>query len=209
MLKKSLVVLLLLVSAFFLLTGCDQLYFKDYEASGVLKDSDGVGIENATVNFSDGSSVKTQVDGSWKQTGLNGTIIITPFKDGYTFTPSSKKILQLDENKNDIEFIGNTGIVDNLAVVSDVIVEEGDFGYYYTTTVENTGLNTLYNATITFKIYETSAKETIIDTVWDYIANCDNIDPGEKVNITTYSTNEVNDISQMDYYNIEFEFLVR
>ncbi len=206
---KKISIFLLVILMLFLLAGCEQLYFKDYEAYGVVKDSSGVGIDSATVNFSDGSSVKTLGDGSWKKTGLRGTIIITPFKDGYTFTPSSKKLLQLDENKNNIEFIGNTGIVDNLTVVSDILIEEGSSGYYYTTTVENTGLNTIYNASITFKIYETSAKETIIDTVWDYIANGDNIEPGEKVNITTYSTNEVTNISQMDYYNIEFEFLVR
>jgi hypothetical protein len=113
MLKKSLVVLLLLVSAFFLLTGCDQLYFKDYEASGTVKDSSGAGIESASINFSDGSSVKTQADGSWKQTGLNGDIEITPKKSGYTFSPSSFHLSQLDENKDSILFTANSNGTDS------------------------------------------------------------------------------------------------
>jgi hypothetical protein len=113
MLKKSLVVLLLLVSAFFLLTGCDQIYFKDYEASGTVKDSSGAGIESASINFSDGSSVKTQADGSWKQTGLNGDIEITPKKSGYTFSPSSFHLSQLDENKDSILFTANSNGTDS------------------------------------------------------------------------------------------------
>jgi len=113
MLKKGLVVILLIVSAFFLLTGCDQLYFKDYEASGTVKDSSGAGIESASVNFSDGSSVKTLADGSWKQTGLNGDIEITPKKSGYTFSPSSFHLSQLDENKDEIIFTANSNGTDS------------------------------------------------------------------------------------------------
>jgi len=103
MLKKISIFFLLLI-VLFVFSGCDQIYFKDYEASGKVEDSSGTGIEGATINFSDGSSVKSLSDGSWKQTGLKGDIEVTPQKDGYTFTPPTHYLSQLDEQKTNLVF---------------------------------------------------------------------------------------------------------
>jgi len=51
--------------------------------------------------------------GSWKQTGLNGDIEITPKKSGYTFSPSSFHLSQLDENKDNILFTANSNGTDS------------------------------------------------------------------------------------------------
>ncbi|MFN2340820.1 MAG: hypothetical protein ABR547_06080, partial [Halanaerobium sp.] len=112
MLKKFSIFFLLLL-LLFALSGCDQFYFKDYEASGKVEDSSGTGIQGATINFSDGSSVKSLSDGSWKQTGLKGDIEITPKKSDYTFTPTAHQLSQLDENKDNIIFKADSNGTDS------------------------------------------------------------------------------------------------
>ena len=100
--------------------------------------------------------------------------------------------------------------VGNLVIVEDIQVQEGEYGdFYYTGKIENKGNNTVYNASIQFKIYETSAKETIIDNTWDYLADGENIAPGEQVYIETYKTDSVNNIEQMNYYNHNIDWIER
>jgi hypothetical protein len=70
-----------------------------YSVSGYVCTRNGVngelptGISGVTVSFSNGAgSVTTSANGSWSQTGLLGTVTITPSKLGFTFDPSSQNV---------------------------------------------------------------------------------------------------------------------
>ncbi len=64
-----------------------------YAVSGRVADSGGVGVGGVTISFSGGyGSVTTAGDGTWSKSGLKGTVTVTPAKDGWTFSPSSRQV---------------------------------------------------------------------------------------------------------------------
>jgi len=52
---------------------------------------------------------------------------------------------------------------------------------YFTGFVKNTGDNKAYNGSITIYCYGDNAQTVLIDTAWDYLADGNDIRPGEKV----------------------------
>jgi hypothetical protein len=169
MLKKVSIFFLLLL-LLFALSGCDQFYFKDYEASGKVEDSSGTGIQGATINFSDGSSVKSLSDGTWKQTGLKGDIEITPKKSDYTFTPTAHQLSQLDENKNNIIFKAESNGTDSSDGESDGEEDGSDEKvnlFELSGIVKDVSENGLSNVIIQFNNGEFSSVVTAEDGSWE------------------------------------------
>ncbi len=59
----------------------------------------GNGLQGVTISFSDGlPSVVTNSQGDWSQSGLTGSVVVTPSLSGYTFTPSSLTVSGADNN---------------------------------------------------------------------------------------------------------------
>ncbi len=64
-----------------------------YEASGVVVDALGNGIEGVTIRFSGiADTVTTASDGGWQKAGLQGRVEITPELDGWAFSPVSQVV---------------------------------------------------------------------------------------------------------------------
>ncbi len=106
--NKYLIVLILtlmVISFSLFLTGCDNnqtssLIEESYTAAGTVKDTEGNGIEEVTINFSNHGTAKTNSNGEWQKIGLTGKVKINLAKDGYSFKPES---LELSEPKTNIE----------------------------------------------------------------------------------------------------------
>ncbi len=72
-----------------------------YSVSGYVKNSSGSGLSGVTISFSDGlASVTTNTSGYWSQSGLTGSVVVTPSLSGYTFTPSSTTVTGPNNNVN-------------------------------------------------------------------------------------------------------------
>ncbi|MGM0445698.1 MAG: InlB B-repeat-containing protein, partial [Bacillota bacterium] len=106
--NKYLIVLILtlmVISFAFLLSGCDSnqtssVIEESYAASGTVKDNEGNGIEEVTVNFSNHGTAETNSEGAWQKVGLTGTVTVNLAKEGYSFIPNS---MELSEPKTNIE----------------------------------------------------------------------------------------------------------
>jgi hypothetical protein len=87
-------------------TGTIQM--PDRNVTGTVTDSDGIGIPGVVMNFSnDGGTVTTDSNGDYLNTvpyGWSGTV--TPFKNGFTFTPSSLSYSNLQNNQYGQDFVG-------------------------------------------------------------------------------------------------------
>ena len=74
--------------------------------------------------------------------------------------------------------------------------------------VKNTGNCTVYNVMISFKIYETADKNTIIGTAQDYIINGNDIKKGETATFEAASIG-LDSVDDLQYYSYEITFLER
>ena len=79
---------------------------------------------------------------------------------------------------------------------------------YFYGKVENTGNVDLYNAKITFTIFETSAKNNIIDTASGFPANGETIRVDQTANFEAVAF-DLNSEAELEYYNVEITFLKR
>jgi len=77
---------------------------------------------------------------------------------------------------------------------------------YYEGTVTNKGDETAYNVSITFKIYNSANKSTIIDTAVAYPADLQDIDPGESATFKAIAF-DLSSTSQLQYYDTSITFL--
>ncbi len=79
----------------------------DYTVSGVVTDENGNGLKEVSIVFSGGYSgfVHTDASGKWSQTGLNGTVTITPQGHALSFTPAKIDVISPDNN---INFVGKS-----------------------------------------------------------------------------------------------------
>lgn len=78
-----------------------------YSVSGRIVDSEGFPVSGVTVSFGNqGESVVTDEDGTWSMDGLQGRVILTPGKSGWTFTPE-QQIVETD--RDNVDFIANWG----------------------------------------------------------------------------------------------------
>ena len=78
------------------LSGC-MLF--TYSVSGYVTNASGNGIPGVLISFSDGlPSVKTNSQGYWSQSGLIGSVVITPSLNGYTFNPANQTVTQSNNN---------------------------------------------------------------------------------------------------------------
>ncbi len=75
-----------------------------YTVSGYVRDTSNKPVNDVTISFSGGySSVTTNSNGYWSKDGLSGSVVVTPSKSGWTFTPASTTVAGA---KNDVNFIG-------------------------------------------------------------------------------------------------------
>ncbi len=75
-----------------------------YSVSGYVRDTSENPVNGVTISFSGGySSVITNSNGYWSKDGLSGSVVVTPSKSGWTFTPASTTVAGA---KNDVNFIG-------------------------------------------------------------------------------------------------------
>lgn len=64
-----------------------------YAVSGRVTDGLGNGVQGVTISFTGGfGSVVTDASGNWSQSGLTAAATVTPSKQGWTFSPSSKSV---------------------------------------------------------------------------------------------------------------------
>ena len=62
----------------------------EYSVSGYVRDNLGNAVRDVVVEFDKGfGSTSTGTDGKWSKSGLSGTVIATPKKDGWAFYPGS------------------------------------------------------------------------------------------------------------------------
>lgn len=84
-------VVLLMIS----FTGCGKSLPSPtkYNVSGRITDGNGNGIAGVNITFNPSyTAVQTNIDGKWSSTGLAGTVMLTPAKQGWTFNPSSHTV---------------------------------------------------------------------------------------------------------------------
>lgn len=87
-----------------------------YSVSGQITDINGNGIPGVTISFSGGySSVTTNSNGYWSQSGLTGSVVVTPSLSGYTFSPSSITVTGANNNVN---FSGYLNVSGNLSITN-------------------------------------------------------------------------------------------
>lgn len=78
-----------------------------YLISGKLLDESGNGITDATVTLSRGNTYVTTSTGLFIFTGIPpGTYTITPYREGYTFTPEIRQVIVSDGNMTGQNFSG-------------------------------------------------------------------------------------------------------
>ena len=81
----------------------------NYNASGTVVDSDGVGIEGVLLSFTSTDTNKnfgvaeTDEDGKWDKTGLSGSVRVSPAKEGWEFEDAPKIITK---EETDLRFVG-------------------------------------------------------------------------------------------------------
>ena len=65
-----------------------------YNVSGVIEDAEGEGIVGVDVHFGEEyTPVTTNSEGEYSKSGLEGEVVITPEKDGYTFQPEDITVI--------------------------------------------------------------------------------------------------------------------
>jgi|LSQX01.2.fsa_nt_gb hypothetical protein len=100
--KRSNIVLIVLVLVTLFLTGCSGGGAgkpQEYSVSGTIVDSNGNGIPDVTLGFGGSFGVAmTDDNGKWSKVGLNGDVTIAPVKDGWTF--ETRKVTKADSNVN-------------------------------------------------------------------------------------------------------------
>lgn len=100
-LKRHSTILVILLLVTLLLTGCigGGTSKPTYSVSGKVIDGEGVGIPEVTLGFSgDFGIATTDNDGQWSKEGLDGTVTITPAKDGWSF--ESRQVTKTDSKVN-------------------------------------------------------------------------------------------------------------
>ncbi len=89
---------------FLLLNGCSEGEPDTYEISGTVVDSDGSGLQGVIIEFGAGiSSGLTGANGSWSKAGLEGSVTVTPRREGWTFQPPS---ITVNGARDDVDFVG-------------------------------------------------------------------------------------------------------
>ena len=92
--------LLLIVLCVFI-AGCGPSAGGSYTVTGRITKADdpGQGLEGVTIAFSGGyGTATTDASGNWSKSGLADTVIVTPAKEGWTFTPASRQVTKAASN---------------------------------------------------------------------------------------------------------------
>ena len=112
---KFLILLGGLITLIFVLSSCMSVpSVTSYSVSGQVT-YNGSGLGGVTISFSDGlPSVTTNSNGSWSQSGLTGSVTVTPSLSGYTFSPSSITVTGPNNNVNFIAYAPNIIYVTNI-----------------------------------------------------------------------------------------------
>ena len=79
-----------------------------YSVSGYVRDNLGNAVKDVLIEFDKGfGSTNTGADGKWTKSGLSGTVMATPKKDGWTFSPASCAV---DGAASDVDFTGTYAV---------------------------------------------------------------------------------------------------
>ncbi len=199
-------------------SGCDL--FEDEEAysvSGQVLDVEGEPLEEVRLNFSGGlGKAVTNEDGKWTKTDLEGTVTITPVKEGYNFDPQE---IVVTEEKAEINFAEaifedpnlqrqvkkEIGRPDSLIFLEDVegITEleadnariESIEGIQHMSGLENLAL---YGNKITdISPLETLSELVLLDLNWNKINDLSSLEDLENLQILYLRFNEVTDFSNL------------
>lgn len=91
-----------------------------YTVGGYVNDSNNQGLSGVTLTFTGGFTGSTQSliapAGAWSMSGLKGTVIITPSKPGWSFSPVSKTVTQETPS---IVFVGTDKVYNISGTVKD------------------------------------------------------------------------------------------
>ncbi|MFW5981330.1 MAG: PKD domain-containing protein, partial [bacterium] len=126
--EKLYLVIILILSIGLIFTGCSNDSNSPnldnqntYTISGAVIGLENEGIKDVIIHFSnDDESVKTNSAGEWQKTGLSGEVEVTPVKEGYEFSPKSKKV---SESSDDINFTVQNFIIipETTKIINDEI----------------------------------------------------------------------------------------
>ncbi len=94
----------------------------EYTVSGSVTDEGSAALENIEVSFSGGhDSVSTDSGGQWSQSGLTGTVTVTPVHEDWTFDPESRDVTGANDSVDftatavpDPEFTGTGRVTVNV-----------------------------------------------------------------------------------------------
>lgn len=117
--KKSLVLLILLISLSLLFTGCSQNSSEspsvnEYSVSGEVVDFNGEGVENVKVMAeNEGKVATTDANGKWQLSDLSGEVNLVAKKESYIFKPHSEKVTGEKEVDFKLESETDSGAIDS------------------------------------------------------------------------------------------------
>ncbi len=132
---KFLLFTISLIVIIVILSGC-MSSVSTYSVSGYVT-YNGSGLSGVTISFSDGlPSVTTNTSGYWSQSGLTGSVVVTPSLSGYTFTPSSTTVTGPNNNVN----FTAAPLTTSISITS--VVFSGSAGNY-TITINGNGFGSL------------------------------------------------------------------
>lgn len=84
-----------------------------YSVSGYVRDDLGNAVKDVLIEFDKGfGSTNTGADGKWTKSGLLGTVMATPKKDGWTFSPTSRTV---DGPASTVDFAGTYSVSGRVA----------------------------------------------------------------------------------------------
>jgi len=98
--KSSWFPLALIFLLFFVISGCDSLFYFSYQLDGqVVVEENGQGLEGVNI-YLDGvnKTVTTDENGYWSATNVDSDVVIHPAKDGWNFSPVYLKTSSTERN---------------------------------------------------------------------------------------------------------------
>lgn len=122
--KKSMLVVLIVLLVGLMLTGCDAKE-NTYSINGLVVDAEGHGIADVNILL-DGEKttlVQTKTDGGWTANNLAGEYTIKPKKDDWTFKPEMIKVNQLTAKENKAFIAANPRAFTNVILHANIMAQ--------------------------------------------------------------------------------------
>ncbi|HEX3044632.1 MAG TPA: PQQ-binding-like beta-propeller repeat protein [Bacillota bacterium] len=127
--RKLVLILLFLAFMGIVFSGCggnntQSNTLNTYTVTGqITRQDNGLPVDGVTLSFSNGQTVTTGPDGSWRKKGLSGTITVTPFREGWAFEPQNRQLKMGGINAN---FTAKNASGTTYSVSGKIINQSGD-----------------------------------------------------------------------------------